>query len=103
MYAIRSYYGMKGESRDSAMVIQGELREDEMLSDALERELKESLEITEFEMMDVVDDGGEMETDKGAMPLFTAVVKVEGFEPDEVIHDARIGWIRTDKKPKLVN
>jgi hypothetical protein len=93
--------GFKGSSRDSVMVIQGKMLSEELLSDALHRELSEALEITDYQIIDVLDDGGEYEDQGQLMPLFTVVVGVETFDP-EVMGDPRIGWVRVDRD-KAIN
>lgn len=94
--------GYKGSHRDSVMVIQGEMRAGEMLTDALDRELREGLEIEEFEVLDVVDEHNEWEHEQGVLPSFTVKVLVKGFDPS-VIGDARIGWIAMNNKTRIVN
>jgi hypothetical protein len=74
---------------------------EELLSDALHRELSEALEITDYQIIDVLDDGGEYEDEGQLMPLFTVVIGVETFDP-EVMGDSRIGWVSVDKD-KVIN
>lgn len=93
--------GFKGESRDSIMVVQGEMKQDEMLEDALNRELKSALMITQYQILDVVDEGGDFESQGELVPMFTVMVGVEGFDP-QVIGDPQIGWINLSKK-EMVN
>jgi hypothetical protein len=92
--------GFGGTSRDAAMVIQAKMLPEEMLTDALNRELLETLEIKNYQILDVLDDGGEYEDGGELMPLFTVVVEVEVFDPD-IIGDPRIGWIKMDKQKVL--
>lgn len=89
--------GFKGSSRDSVMVIQAEIKAEEMLQDALNRELKTSLMITNFEIMDVLDEGGVFEGKGVVVPMFTVVVEVEGFDPT-TIGDPKVGWISLSKR-----
>lgn len=93
--------GLKGLSKDSALVIQGKINTDEMLNDALNRELSEALMITDFEVADVLDDGGVMSDKDGDLPMFTVVVLVEEFD-ESTIGDPRVGWINMSKT-KVVN
>lgn len=93
--------GVAGDSRNSAMVIKGEMKPEEMLTDALDRELKNGLGITTYEVLDVMDDGGVWESDGTEMPLFVVVVLVEGFDPEE-IGDSRVAWVG-ESSTKVVN
>ncbi len=90
--------GFKGETRQSAMVIRGRMETDDMLTDALNRELKEALEIEDYEVQDLLDDGGSVDTDGVEEPLFTVVVLVDQFEPSLMIQDKMVGWVGMEKK-----
>jgi hypothetical protein len=92
--------GFGGASRDAAMVIQGKMLTEEMLTDALNRELLQALEVKNYQILDVLDDGGAYEENGVMMPLFTVVVGVEEFDP-ETIGDPRIGWIKMRKQQVL--
>jgi hypothetical protein len=94
--------GFKGETRNSAMVIRGRAETEEMIADALTRELKGALEITDYSVIDLVDDGGVVEDAGVEEPLFTVTVEVERFDPLEKIQDKRVSWIEMEGK-KLVN
>jgi hypothetical protein len=94
--------GFRGDARQSALVIRGRMEADDMLSDALNRELKETLGLDDYEVEDLVDEGGTVEVDEMEEPLFTVVVWVEPFEPSEVIQDKLVGWMESGKKT-LVN
>jgi len=92
--------GFRGETRQSAMVVRGRVEDGDMLADALNRELKEALEIEDYEVLDLLDDGGSVDDADGVEePLFTVEVMVEEFDPNNVIQDKMIGWIKTGKKP----
>lgn len=93
--------GFKGSSRNSAMIIQGQLRADEMLEDALKRELETTLEISDYQVVDLVDDGGEFDDGQEVVPMFTVVLEVDNFDKISLT-DHQIGWINLSKK-ELVN
>lgn len=88
--------GFKGSSRNSAMIIQGQMEAGEMLEDALKRELIDALEVEDYQVVDLVDDGGEMVGEAETLPMFVTVVEVEGFDPAR-LDDQRIGWINLNK------
>ena len=93
--------GFKGSSRNSAMIIQGLMKAEEMLEDALKRELETALEISDYQVIDLVDDGGELDDGQEVVPMFTVVLEVEDFDHTS-LKDHQIGWINLNKK-ELVN
>lgn len=93
--------GFKSTTRQSAMVIRGRAQQGDLLADALDRELREAMEITDYEVMDLYDEGGtadSAEAEGVEEPLFTVEVKVDWFDPSEKIQDKSIGWIGAEKK-----
>jgi len=93
--------GFKGITRQSAMVVRGRVQQSDLLTDALDRELHEAMEIMDYEVMDLYDEGGTADSpeDNGVEePLFTVEVKVDWFDPSEKIQDKSIGWIGEEKK-----
>jgi hypothetical protein len=93
--------GFTGSARPSALVIRGRVEVGELLADALDRELTELLGIEDYEVLDVLDDGGTMEHEGVEEPLFTAVIKVERFEVDKKLPEVGVDWVELDKP--LVN
>lgn len=93
--------GFKSTTRQSAMVIRGRAQQGDLLADALDRELREAMEITDYEVMDLYNEGGtadSAEAEGVEEPLFTVEVKVDWFDPNEKIQDKSIGWIGAEKK-----
>jgi hypothetical protein len=90
--------GFAGLQRQSALVIRGRVEADDVLTDALNRELAAALEIDDYTVLDLIDDGAVVEEEGVEQPMFTVMVEVEAFDPKEKIGDPTIGWIGGEKK-----
>jgi hypothetical protein len=97
----RMILGTKGSVKPSALVISGQVKQDEMLIDAIKRELEAALEISDFEIVDVLDDGGILEEKKALIPSFRIEVEVEAFPVRERVKNALVDWVVADEKRQV--
>jgi hypothetical protein len=94
--------GFRGELHYSAMVIRAQVKAGEMLIDALDRELLEVMEIEDYTVTDLFDDGGVVDIKNIEEPLFTVTVEVPYFDVEKLIQDKTAEWVEMEKK-RIVN
>lgn len=76
---VLSFTSAKTE-REHLFIIRGEVREEELLIDAIERELKEGMGIDGAEVMDIFEEEADEQDEEGNLiPTFTVPVKVPYF------------------------
>jgi hypothetical protein len=95
--------GFPGLKRQSAMVIRGRVETDDVLTDALNRELGTALGLDDYAVLDLIDEGGLVEENETQVPMFTVVLEVEAFDVKEKIGDPTVGWLSEEKKKRVDN
>ena len=94
--------GYRGELHYSALIVRANVKAGEMLVDALDRELLEVLDIEDYTVIDLIDDGGVVDIKNVEEPLFTVTVNVSYFDIEKLIQDQAAEWVELDKK-RIVN